>query len=622
MLIELINLEAILNLPKGTELYISDIHGEFSAFDYILRTCAGNLKEKISDCFTTSLTESQINSLTLLIAYPEKIETNPQLFDFQQLTWQEQTIKQLLKLISFVSSKYTRSKVRKKLPKEYCYIIEELIYTDTHFADKAHYRQNMIDYLLQLKEGMPFIKALAQSIRTLVIDHIHIVGDIFDRGPETEKIMDALINLPAVDIQWGNHDILWMGAFFGSEACLLNLLRIATRYQYLYEIEAAYGINLRPLFLFAEKTYQDNPAFQPKESKASVYRLQSEKEILVRVHQALAIIQFKIEQQLIKRRPEFQMQNQNYLQQIDYSDQTIWLEGKQYELTHTCFQTIDPKNPLALTGEERFVLDSLMQSFQNSPKMKKHIDFLLQKGSMYLIYNQQLLYHGCMPLAKSGEFLAFHVHDCSYRGKELFDFFEYHIRKSSQNIQSREDFSTDLIWYCWCGAFSPLFGKKKMTTFERYFIQDNTTHYEEKNAYYTYRNSAKICEMILEEFQLSPLKSRIINGHTPVKTLKGESPIRGEGLLFVIDGGLSKAYQKQTGIAGYSLLNNSYGFQLVTHQAFPGADQLLATGEIITSVKRVIDQVNDRTLIKETTIGEQILAQKQALITQLNLFTE
>lgn len=618
ILTELINLEAILNLPKGTELYLSDIHGEFAAFDYILRTCAGNLKEKISDCFADTLSETEMNHLTLLIAYPEEIIATPHLFDYSKLIWQETTIKQLLKLITFVSSKYTRSKVRKKLPKEYLYIIEEFIYTDTNYPDKQQYLQNMIDYLLQLKEGLAFIQALAKTIRTLVIDHIHIVGDIFDRGPEAEKIMDTLLTLPTVDIQWGNHDILWMGAFFGSEACLLNLLRIATRYQYLYEIEAAYGINLRPLFLFAEKIYQDNPAFQPKVSKSSTNCLESEIDILTRVHQALTILQFKIEQQIINRRPEFQMQEQAYLQKIDYHQHTIQIDGKKHPLINTCFQTINPNQPAELTSQERLVLDSLMQSFQHSPKMRQHIEFLLKKGSMYLIYNQQLLYHGCIPLAESGDFLAFNLHDCSYRGKELFDFFEYHIRQSSQNQHIHDDFSTDLIWYCWCGALSPLFGKKKMTTFERYFISDKTTHYEEKNAYYAYRNSSQVCQMILEAFHLNPKKSRIINGHTPVKTTKGESPIRGEGLLFVIDGGLSKAYQKQTGIAGYSLLNNSYGFQLVTHQTFPGVKQLLSQGKTITSVKRVIDKVDERTLIKETTVGQNIQLQKQRLLSQLN----
>ena len=555
---ELINLEAILNLPKDTELYLSDIHGEFAAFDYILRSCAGNLKLKITECFKEQLNDSEINQLTLLITYPEEAIQYPRHYPFYNKDYQERVIRQLITLLGFVSTKYTRSKVRKKFPEEYAYILEEFIYTDLQYSDQADYFKNMIHYLIELDEAFPFILKVAPVIQNLIIDHIHIVGDIFDRGKEADLVMERICELPSLDIQWGNHDLLWMGSYAGNAACLCHLLRIATRYQYLYDIEKAYGINLRPLFLFAEKTYHANPAFTPKG------KLDADQLILEQVHQALSILQFKLEGQIATRRP-----------------------------------------------------DSLMYSFQHSLKMKKHMSFLMKHGSMYLIYNQHLLYHGCIPLAQSGELINFTVGNDSYQGAELLNFFEKHLKESFQNLDSHEDFATDLSWYAWCGPFSPLFGKHKMTTFERYFIKDKKTHLERKNAYYRYRDSEKICQLILKAFGLNPEFSRIINGHTPVKTTKGESPVRGNGHLFVIDGGLSKDYQKQTGIAGYSLLNNSYGFQIVTHQPFISTDYLFNQQTDMNAIKRVIDKVAKRTLIKDTTIGREIQVKKQKLQSQL-----
>ena len=613
---ELTNLEAILNLPKGTELYISDIHGEFAAFDYILRSCAGILNEKINDCFAASLSQEEKNTLSALVSYPERVleEVN------KEKEWYKSTISQLLTLLSFVAAKYSRSKLRKALPQDFAYIIEELIYSDLTLADKHSYYQTILSYVIELREADPFILGIASSIRRLLIDHLHVVGDIFDRGAGSAQVMDELLQFHSLDIQWGNHDIIWMGAFFGSKACLLNVLRIAARYGYLWDIEKAYGLNIRSLTLFADKTYKANPKFRPILGTRAEEFTAEEILQLEKVHQALAILQFKIETQLMKRRPEFQMDNQILLDNIDYWKNTISIDGNSYSLKNTCFQTIDRENPSELSLEEKQIVDSMLASFQGSPKMAKHMELLMKKGSMYKVYNHHLLFHGCIPLKPSGEFQPLVLHQAQYAGKELLDFFEYHIRLAAKNKEVGDDLSTDLVWYCWRGQLSPLFGKNKMTTFERYFIEEAETHKEIENEYFSYRNSKKICQLILEEFGLEAKVSRIVNGHTPVKTGKGESPIRGEGLLFVIDGGLCEAYQKKTGTAGYSLLNNSYGFQLVTHQPFQDIQKVVNSPFEQTSLKRVIEDLEDRTLIQSTSIGQNLLEQQQELIQLLHEF--
>ena len=617
---ELINLEAILNLPKGTELYLSDIHGEFEAFDYILRTCAGNLNEKINDCFGEELAKAEKDKLTLLIAYPQEVLNDDFLYPLKDKNWYGRIIQNLFTLLAFVAAKYTRSKVRKALPPQYTYIMEELLYTDRNLPDNNIYFETIQNYLIDLGEANAFILALSKVIRQLIIDHLHIVGDIFDRGAAADKVMNELMAYHSVDIQWGNHDIIWMGAFFGSKECLLTLLRIAARYGYLYDIERAYGLNLRPLVLFAEKTYSENAKFKPNLGKRSDSYAPKEILQLEKVHQALAIIQFKLESQLIQRRPEFDMAQNVTLDKIDYWEESILVGGKKHFLANTCFQTINPQKPEELTDEEEEVVATLLDSFQHSLQLKSHISFLMKKGSMYKIYNNHLLFHGCIPLGESGDFEPLQINEIRYTGKELLDFFEYHIRESSKNPDIQDDFSTDLIWYCWNGKLSPLFGKDKMTTLERYFIEDKETHIEKENPYFSYRNSAKICKLILEEFGLFSEDSRIVNGHTPVKTLKGESPIRGEGMLFVIDGGLCEAYQKKTGIAGYSLLNNSYGFQIVTHQPFQNVQKMIEEALDLSSLKRVIEHVRERTLIKSTTIGQSLIEQQQELSVLLHEF--
>ena len=613
---ELTNLEAILNLPKGTELYISDIHGEFAAFDYILRSCAGILNEKIKDCFGDSLSQDDKNRLSALVSYPELVLEQ----GGKSRDWYKETIPQLLSLLTFAAAKYTRSKLRKALPPQYAYIIEELVYSDIALADKKSYFENILSYVIELGEAIPFILGVSSSIRRLLIDHLHVVGDIFDRGAGSAQVMDELLQFHSLDIQWGNHDIIWMGAFFGSKACLLNVLRIAARYGYLWDIEKAYGLNIRSLTLFADKTYKANPKFRPILGTRAEEFTAEEILQLEKVHQALAILQFKIETQLMKRRPEFQMGNQILLDNIDYWKNTISIDGKSYSLKNTCFQTIDRENPSELSSEEKQIVDSMLASFQGSPKMAKHMELLMKKGSMYKVYNHHMLFHGCIPLKPSGEFQPLVLHQAQYAGKELLDFFEYHIRLAAKNKEVGDDLSTDLVWYCWRGPLSPLFGKNKMTTFERYFIEEAETHKEIENEYFSYRNSKKICQLILEEFGLEAKVSRIVNGHTPVKTGKGESPIRGEGLLFVIDGGLCEAYQKKTGTAGYSLLNNSYGFQLVTHQPFQDIQKVVDSPFEQTSLKRVIEDLEDRTLIQSTTIGQNLLEQQQELIQLLHEF--
>ena len=613
---ELTNLEAILNLPKGTELYISDIHGEFAAFDYILRSCAGILNEKINDCFAATLSQEEKNTLSALVSYPERVLEGVN----KEKEWYKSTISQLLTLLSFVAAKYSRSKLRKALPQEYAYIIEELIYSDLALSDKKSYFDNILAYVIELREAAPFMLGLATSIRRLLIDHLHVVGDIFDRGAGSSQVMDELLHFHSLDIQWGNHDIIWMGAFFGSKACLLTVLRIAARYGYLWDIEKAYGLNIRSLTLFADKTYKENDQFKPILGKRADSYTAEERLQLEKVHQALAIIQFKLEAQLMKRRPEFQMGNQILLDNIDYWKNTITIDGNSYSLQNTCFQTIDRAKPSELSSEEKQIVDSMLASFQGSPKMAKHMELLMKKGSMYKVYNHHLLFHGCIPLKPSGEFQPLVLHQAQYAGKELLDFFEYHIRLAAKNKEVGDDLSTDLVWYCWRGQLSPLFGKNKMTTFERYFIEEPETHQEVENEYFSYRNSKKICQLILEEFGLEAKVSRIVNGHTPVKTGKGESPIRGEGLLFVIDGGLCEAYQKKTGTAGYSLLNNSYGFQLITHQPFQDIQKVVDSPFEQTSLKRVIEDLEDRTLIQSTTIGQNLLEQQQELIQLLHEF--
>ncbi len=603
---ELINLEAIQNLPKGTELYLSDVHGADAAFEHILRTGAGNVREKIGNYFEENWTAEEMDRFGLLISYPVYALNDKTFLPEKTTEWYVDTIIDLVDFMSFCAVKYTRSKLRKALPKEYTYVIEELLYTDLSQKEKDLYYRNILHRLVSLGQAEQFIIDLCTVIQRLVIDHLHLVGDIFDRASGEAKIMERLIEHHSVDVQWGNHDILWMGAMFGSKANLLTLLRVAARYGYLFELETTYGLNLRPLFLYAESNYDFNEAFRPKvSSQSSIFKQESEV-LLSKAHQALAILQFKLEGQIIKRRPDFEMDHRLLLEQIDHANKTVTIEGKAYPLKDFPYKMIDETDPLKLTDEESHILNTLMESFQKSEKLNRYMDFLMKKGSMYLIYNDQLLYHGCIPLTDEGELMSFSFEGKEANGKQMLDKYDQYIRQAARNPHETEDYATDLLWYAWTGPISPLFGREKMTTFERYYIDDEGTHTENRNAYFELRQNKTVMKNILKDFELNADKSKVINGHTPVKAKKGEDPVKAEGRLIVIDGGMSEAYQKSTGIAGYSLLNNSYGFLIVTHQPFDSVENLFEQQHDDTSLKEIIDDKLERKLIKDTTIGVSI----------------
>lgn len=612
---ELVNLEAILNLPKGTELYISDIHAEYKAFNHIIRTGAGNIKEKIDEIFPDENAQ-EMEHLAMLIAYPTDMMQGKATDSAEANLWSAVTINRLLKLLRHLGTKYSRSKVRKVIDEDFRYFTEELMLSvDANQTEKKDYYQQIIKRLIELDQDEKFIRSLCITIQELTVDHLHVVGDVFDRGAGADKVMDRLIQFHNVDFQWGNHDVLWMGAYAGNLACLATLLRIAVKYNYLYELEAAYGLNLRPLFLFAEAHYTDNNSGFTPASRADdeLYGVENQTR-LSQVHQALSIIQFKLEGQIISRRPDFEMADRNLLERIDYDQQTINLSGQTYTLKNACFQTISPELPNQLTDGETYVMTAILAFLQTSEKFQRHMHFLVEKGSAYLVYNRHLLYHGCIPLKDDGSFLEMKIEEASYSGRALLDQFDAHIRRGIHYPDIRDDYSTDLMWYAWAGKCSPLFGRSSMTTFERYFIADKKTHQEGDNAYFTYREDPKMMTKILAEFGLTDPQSVVINGHTPVKVGDGESPIKAAGKLMVIDGGMSKAYQKTTGIAGYSLLNDSYGFKIVTHAPFTSIADILAKGKGNESLKYFLEEKPKRRMIKDTTIGDRL----RASITDLN----
>ena len=612
---ELVNLEAILNLPKGTELYISDIHAEYKAFNHIIRTGAGNIKEKIDEIFPDENAQ-EMEHLAMLIAYPTDMMQGKATDSAEANLWSAVTINRLLKLLRHLGTKYSRSKVRKAIDEDFRYFTEELMLSvDANQTEKKDYYQQIIKRLIELDQDEKFIRSLCITIQELTVDHLHVVGDVFDRGAGADKVMDRLIQFHNVDFQWGNHDVLWMGAYAGNLACLATLLRIAVKYNYLYELEAAYGLNLRPLFLFAEAHYTDNNSGFTPASRADdeLYGVENQTR-LSQVHQALSIIQFKLEGQIISRRPDFEMADRNLLERIDYDQQTINLSGQTYTLKNACFQTISPELPNQLTDGETYVMTAILDFLQTSEKFQRHMHFLVEKGSAYSVYNRHLLYHGCIPLKDDGSFLEMKIEEASYSGRALLDQFDAHIRRGIHYPDIRDDYSTDLMWYAWAGKCSPLFGRSSMTTFERYFIADKKTHQEGDNAYFTYREDPKMMTKILAEFGLTDPQSVVINGHTPVKVGDGESPIKAAGKLMVIDGGMSKAYQKTTGIAGYSLLNDSYGFKIVTHAPFTSIADILAKGKGNESLKYFLEEKPKRRMIKDTTIGDRL----RASITDLN----
>lgn len=608
---EIINLESILELPKGTEHFVSDLHGEYESFQHVLRNGSGNVRAKINDIFKDKLSQQEINDLAALVYYPEeKLKLVKNNFDSIGTLniWYITTIQRLIDLITYCSSKYTRSKLRKALPEQYVYIIEELLYKSNEFHNKKPYYETLVNQIIELEQSDDLIIGLSYTVQRLVVDHLHVVGDIYDRGPKPDKIMDTLINYHSVDIQWGNHDVLWIGAYAGSKVCLANLLRICARYDNLDIIEDAYGINLRPLLTLAEKYYDaENPAFKPKKRPdKDVSLTKREESQITKIHQAIAMIQFKLEMPIIKRRPSFEMEERLVLEKIDHDNNEITIYNKTYPLKDTCFQTVNPNNPAELLAEEKEVMDKLLLSFQQSEKLRRHMSFLMRKGKLYLPYNGNLLIHGCIPVDENGEMESFEIEGERLSGRELLDVFEYHVRRAFDHKESTEDISTDLVWYLWTGKYSSLFGKRAMTTFERYFIEDKASHKEEKNPYYYLREDVDMIRKMLKDFGLNPDEGRIINGHTPVKEIDGEDPIKANGKMLVIDGGFSKAYQSTTGIAGYTLLYNSFGMQLVAHKEFNRKEKVLSMGADELSVKRVVDEELQRKKIRDTNIGKQL----------------
>ena len=605
---EIINLEAILSLPKGTEHFLSDIHGEYEAFDHILRNGSGVIKEKLKEVFGNRLPKKELNLLATIIYYPEeKLNLLKKEFSTAEYKeYQKILLLRLLEVTQVAARKYTRSKVRKLLPKDFDYIIEELLYK-MQTRDKEDYYEKILENIIELGAGDKFIIELSLSIHKLIIDHLHIVGDVYDRGPLPDKIMDRLLNYHSLDIQWGNHDMLWIGAYLGDRISMANVIRICARYDNLDIVEDRYGISLRGLLNLSEKYYKEDPCkeFLPKLSKDDELKY-SEHEILqiARMHKAIAIIQFKLEKQVIDKNPEFNLQTRALLDKIDFDKKTVVIRGKEHPMKSCDFPTVDRKNPYKLTKDEEKVVNKLRESFVTSEKLKKHIELFINKGAMYSCYNGNLLIHGCMPVDSEGNFQKFTYENKQYEGKALLDFFDRKIRSIFYS-EERED--NGLFFYLWQGEFSPLFGKRDMTTFERYFIEDKATHEEVKNAYYKLRENEEFCVKLLKEFGLTK-DGHIINGHTPVKETKGEDPIKANGRTIVIDGGMSRAYHKTTGHGGYTLTYNSYGLQIMSHDIFQSKKKALKDETDIVSTRRVVDKLT-RKKVADTDNGVKIKKQ-------------
>lgn len=608
---EIINLQAILNLPKGTEHFLSDLHGEYEAFLHILKNASGVIKAKIDEIFQNTMTNEERKKLATLIYYPEeKLElikkTNYEMEEFYRIT-----LYRLIEVCKVVSSKYSRSKVRKAMPKEYEYIIDELLHANQNMYDKEFYYNQIINTIIKLDRADAFIIAISKLIQRLSIDHLHIIGDIYDRGPGPHIIIDELMKYHLVDIQWGNHDIIWMGAGCGSEACIFNVIRICSRYNNLDILEDGYGINIRAITEFAMEEYKsDNTQnFIPQNAEKidNLYTV----ELLAKIQKAAAIIQFKLEGELIKRHPEFKMEHRLMLGKINYEEGTIIIGGKKYNLNDKYFPTIDPKNPYELTKKEKEVVEKLKKGFMNSEKLQRHIKFLYNKGSLYKIYNNNLLIHGCIPMCEDGSLKCYEdISKRKLKGKELLDYIDKIARLgffSDLNSVERE-YGKDFLWYLWCGETSPIFCKDAMKTFERYFIDDKELHKENKNPFYNLALKEEVCDEIFSEFNIDKKNGHIICGHIPVKFKSGESPIKANGKLLIIDGGLSKSYQKTTGIAGYTLIYNSYGLMLAEHEPFNSKLDAIDKETDLHSSKLVVEKV-ERKKIKDTDIGQELLEQ-------------
>jgi fructose-1,6-bisphosphatase-3 len=604
---EIINLKAILSLPKGTEHFLSDLHGEYEAFTHLLNSASGVIKKRISELFRDTLRDTEKEALATLIYYPEEklklILKKEKDID----EWYKITLHRLTKVCRSVSSKYTRSKVRKSLPKDFTYVIEELLHENETQINKQQYYDGIIDTIISTGRAKEFIVELSVLIRKLAIDRLHIVGDIFDRGPDPDLIIDELMSHREIDIQWGNHDIVWMGAALGSLPLIATLIRIAARYDNLNTVEDAYGINLLPLATFAMQVYKGDPckAFQPKLTGVQDYH-EDEIYLVSQMHKAIAVIQFKLEAQIIKNHPEFKMDDRLLLEHINFEKGTIKIGKKVYKLNDTNFPTIDPKDPYRLTKQEKDVVLRLKNSFVRSQKLQQHIKFIITKGSMYLKFNSNLLFHGCIPMTPEGEFKKVKVEGTFYAGKSLLDKYDDVVRDCYYKFKNTGNpgKGIDYFYYLWTGPDSSLFGKTKMATFERYFIDDKEPHAEEKNPYFSLRDQEELSIKILKEFGLNPDNSHIVNGHVPVKFKKGENPVKGNGKMIVIDGGLSRAYQPVTGIAGYTLIYNSYGLMLAAHEPFESKQKAIEEEKDIISDLKILEKTAIRKRVKDTDVGK------------------
>ena len=612
---EIINLQAILNLPKGTEHFLADLHGEYEAFQHVLRNASGAIKRKVKEIYNETLSAKDQKELCTLIYYPElKLELVKQQTDDLN-DWLFVTINRLVKVCRNVSSKYSRSKVSKALPKDFSYIIQELLHESTLDPNKQAYVDVIVKTIIDIERADDFIVAICNLIQQLTIDKLHILGDVFDRGPSPDRIMDILCNYHNFDIQWGNHDILWMGAASGNDCCIANVMRITLRYANQSVLQDGYGINILPLATFAMTAYQGDSCdrFMPKYLNDSDRINDKDSRLIGMMHKAIAIIQFKLEGQMIMRHPEYEMDNRLLLNNINYDAGTITLDGKEYPLCDTHFPTIDPADPYRLTPEEQNIVDSLHKSFCHSEKLKRHMKCLFRHGCIFTISNSNLLFHASIPLNADGTLKKVRIRGEEYCGRALFDKVGSMIREAyfGKDYGDKESYqyALDYDWYLWCAPDSPVFDKNKMATFENYFIDDKQAGKEVKGNYYILRDDEKVCDYILDEFGVEGQHRHIINGHVPVRTLQGEQPIKANGKMMVIDGGFSKAYQPKTGIAGYTLVYHSRGFQLVKHEPFTSIEKAVAEGQDIKSTTQVVEMSAYRMHVKDTDIGKEITHQ-------------
>ena len=608
---EIINLQAILNLPKGTEHFLADLHGEYEAFQHVLKNASGNIKRKVNDIFGTTLRETEKRELCTLIYYPEQKLELVKESETDINDWYHITIHQLVSVCRDVSSKYTRSKVRKSLPTDFKYIIQELLHERVDDSNKAAYVNVIIETIISTGRADDFIVAICNVIQRLAIDQLHILGDIYDRGPGAHVIMDTMERYHSWDIQWGNHDMLWMGAAAGNVACICNVIRLSLRYANLTTLEEGYGINLVPLATFAMETYGDTACkeFVPKSSGESMKLDEKTMRLTALMHKAIAVIQFKVEAQLFEKHPHWQMTDRAVLLHIDYTRGVITLDGKEYQLTSNEFPTIDPNNPLELTPEEKMLAKRLRHSFKVSEKLQRHVRLLLQHGCMYAIYNNNLLFHASVPLNDDASLKEVEVFPGqTLSGRKLMHNIGMLVRTAYQKDAEPEEreYAIDYFLYLWCGPDSPLFDKSKMATFERYFIAEKETHKEKKGNYFMLRDNEAVVDSILDAFDVKGENRHIINGHVPVHVANGENPIKANGKLMVIDGGFSEAYHKETGIAGYTLVYHSRGFQLVQHEPFASAMDAIRTGRDIKSTTQIIEMSSHRMLVADTDKGVEL----------------